>query len=109
MMNQLVVVGRLTSDPVLMEDTNGKKFGTMTLAVTRNYKNAEGMYETDFIDFEIWQGIFENTKTYCKVGDIIGVKGRIENDFKMDGQRITKLVAERVTFLSSTRNIKGEN
>ena len=107
MMNQLVVVGRLTSDPVLMEDADGKKFGTMTLAVGRNYKNADGIYETDFIEFTLWHGIAENVKDYCKKGDIIGVKGRVENDFKMDGQRVMALIAEKVTFLSSKK--EGEN
>lgn len=106
-MNQVVIVGRLVEEPTMFT-IGEKKVGKMKLAVSRNYKNAEGIYETDFIDFEIWQGIFENTKTYCKVGDVIGVRGRIENDFKMDGQRIIKLIAEKITFLSSTKNIKGE-
>lgn len=107
MLNQLILVGRLVEEPTSYQ-IGEKTVGKMTLAIGRNHKNADGIYETDFLDLEIWQGIFENVKTYCKVGDVIGVKGRIENDFKMDGQRIMRLIAENVTFLSSARNKEGE-
>ena len=49
MLNQVVLVGRLTDNPELVTAENGKKLTTITLAVQRTYKNSEGIYEADFI------------------------------------------------------------
>ena len=40
MLNQVVMVGRLTSDPEINEVENDRKVATITLAVQRSYKNA---------------------------------------------------------------------
>ena len=112
MLNQIVLVGRLTKDPELKVTEQGTKMSTITLAVPRNYKNAEGEYDTDFLDCVLWTGVAENTSEYCKSGDMLGIKGRvqtrlIEND---DGSRTkrTEIIAEKVTFLSSKSKNKEE-
>ena len=111
MLNHVVLVGRLVRNPELELTENGKKRSMITLAVSRGYKNQNGEYETDFLDCVLWTGIAENTSEYCKSGDLIGIKGRLqtwllEND---DGSKYKKVevVAEKVTFLSSTRNEKS--
>lgn len=104
MLNQLVIVGRLVKDPELEETESGKKVSNLTLAVPRSFKNAEGEYETDFIDCVLWNSIAENTAEYCHKGDLLGVKGRIQTDtFEKDGQnhKVSKLIAEKITFLTS--------
>ena len=105
MLNQVVLVGRLTSDLEAKELEDGKKVTNMTLAIPRSFKNAEGEYETDFVECTLWNNIAENTVEYCKKGDIVGVKGRLQtnNYEKEDGSKVFKLdvVAEKVTFLSS--------
>lgn len=108
MLNQIVLVGRLTSDLEVKELEEGKKETTMTLAIPRSYKNLNGEYETDFITCRLWNNIAENTAEYCKKGDIVGVKGRLqsiveenvleEKEYKME------VVAEKVTFLSSRKS-----
>jgi len=105
MLNQVVLVGRLTSDLEAKELEDGKKVTNMTLAIPRSFKNADGEYETDFVECTLWNQIAENTAEYCKKGDIVGVKGRLQtnNYEKEDGSKVFKLdvVAEKVTFLSS--------
>ena len=108
MLNQVVLVGRLVRDPELQMTDSGKKRSTVTLAVSRGYKNHDGVYDTDFFDCTLWTGIAENTSEYCKSGDVIGVKGRLqtwvlENE---DGTKTKKMeiIAEKVTFLSSMKN-----
>ena len=105
MLNQVVLVGRLTSDLEAKELEDGKKVTNMTLAIPRSFKNAEGEYETDFVECTLWNNIAENTAEYCKKGDIVGVKGRLQtnNYEKEDGSKVFKLdvVAEKVTVLSS--------
>ena len=73
MLNQVVIVGRLVAKPIVEENENGRKVSEITIAVPRSYKNAEGIYETDFIKCTLWNGIAENTVEYCNKGDIIGV------------------------------------
>ena len=104
MLNQVVLVGRLVRDfEIHMTDKN-KKVATITLAVPRSYKNLEGIYETDFVDCTLWDLNAVNTKEFCKKGDILGLRGRIQSrTFENDEHRETKLeiVGEKVTFLSS--------
>lgn len=97
MLNQICIVGRLASKP-----TENK----ITLAVPRAYKNSEGVYETDFIDILLGNNMAQNVTEYCKKGDIVGVRGRLESTMEDDGdghltKRITIVVADKVTFLSS--------
>lgn len=102
MLNQVVMVGRLTSDPEINEVENGRKVTTITVAVPRSYKNAEGVYDTDFIKCTLWNGIAETTAEYCKKGDVVGVKGRIQTT-NVDDKIVMEVVAERVSFLSSRK------
>ena len=78
MLNQTVIVGRLVEDPKKKTLESGKEVGNITLAVSRSYKNADGVYDTDFIDCTLWNGVATNVVEYCKKGDVVGIKGRIE-------------------------------
>ena len=103
MLNQIVIVGRLVRNPELRETEGGKKATNITLAVPRSYKNINGEYETDYIDCVLWTGIAENTSEYCKKGDILGLKGRVQTRaYEIDDKKkdVTEVVAEKVTFLS---------
>ena len=93
MLNQIVLVGRLTGEPRRSEDDRKV---IITLAVPRSYKNTEGVYETDYIPCVLWNGIANNALEYCRQGDVIGVKGRLQND----GPNVN-VIAEKITFLSS--------
>lgn len=96
MFNMMSVVGRLCSDPTLKELEDNKKVCNITLAVPRPFKNANGEYETDFFPISIWNGIAENTAEYCKQGDLLGIKGRLQcKDNKIS------IIAEKVSFIAS--------
>ncbi len=107
MLNQVILVGRLTSDPELVEHDNGKVLTRITLAVQRPYKNAEtGNYDTDFVDCTLWEGIAKNTVDYCKKGDVIGVKARLQKYLKeIEGKNYSmyNVVADKITFISSNK------
>ena len=107
MLNQTVIVGRLVKDPELKITDTGKKVTKITLAVPRAFKNANGEYDTDFIDCTLWTGIAERTSEYCQKGDTLGIKGRIQTQLyeKSDGSKIknTEVIAEKVTFLTSKK------
>jgi len=101
MLNQIVLVGRLVKDPEVVDNK-----GIITLAIPRSFKNAEGQYDTDFVECITFDGVATNTKEYCKKGDIIGVKGRIQSrelEKYHSKQTIIEIIAEKVTFLSSKK------
>lgn len=106
MLNQVVLVGRLVRDPELLESEGGKNYTNITLAVPRSYKNQDGNYDADFIDCRLWSVIAENTSEFCKKGDLLGVKGRIESrvyEKENEKKYITEVIAEKVTFLSNNK------
>ena len=104
MLNQVVLVGRLTVDPEVVKTEKGKKRTTVNIAVPRGYKNSEGLYDTDFIRCILWNGIASSTCEYCKKGDVVGIKGRLQtSSYEKDGETkyVLDVIAEKVTFLSS--------
>lgn len=107
MLSQTIIVGRLVQDPEIKELENGVKTSYITLAVPRSYKNSDGIYETDFIPCLLYKGIAENTAEYCKKGDVIGVKGRVQTKQEED-KTIIEIVAEKVTFLYSRKESEEE-
>lgn len=107
MLNQIVLVGRLVQDPEIKELENGVKTSYITLAVSRSYKNSDGIYETDFIPVRLCGGVAENTAEYCRKGDLLGIKGSIQTK-QEENKNIIELVAEKVTFLSSRKENEEE-
>ena len=103
MLNQTIIVGRLVKNPEIKELESGKKVSIITLAVPRSFKNINGEYESDFIDCILWDSIASNTTEYCRKGDLVGVKGRLQ---KGSEDNELKIIAEKVTFLQSK---KGED
>lgn len=107
MLNQTVIVGRLVREPELTKTENDRNITNITLAVPRSYKNENGEYETDFIDCTLWGNVAETTTEYCHKGDLLGIKGRIQSStYEDEGKTVKRMqvVAEKVTFLSSSRN-----
>ena len=106
MLNQLIIIGRLTKKPELKKTETGKNVTNITLAVPRSYKNIDGKYDTDFIDCVMWNNVAESTSEYCQKGDLLGVKGRLQTRvYEKDDEKkyTTEVVAEKVTFLSSKK------
>lgn len=95
MLNQSLLVGRIVDTPVIVKEGD-KSFTIVTLSVPRSFRNENGEYDSDVIPCKLWNSIAENTVEYCKQGDLIGVKGRLE----MTDSGL-QVIADKVTFLSS--------
>lgn len=106
MLNQIVLVGRLTTNPEVIDLKGEKKICCLTIAVPRSFKNSDNEYDTDFIPVKLYDTIAENTVEYCRKGDIIGVKGRV-SCLHSDYEDLN-IIAEKVTFLSSKKSEDGE-
>lgn len=107
MLNQSILVGRITKEPEVKETENGVKLTHLVLAVQRPYKNTAGQYETDYISCVLWRGVAESTTEYCRKGDLIGVRGRIQTrtiEYEDNKKDIVEVIAEKVTFLTPTNH-----
>ena len=105
MLNQLTLVGRLVRNPEVIT-TNDTKLSHITIAVPRSYKKINGEYETDYINCTLWRGIAESTAEYCKKGDLIAIRGRLQSSvYEKDGKNVytTDVIVEKITFLTTCR------
>ncbi len=107
MHNLVYLIGRLTKDPTSTKLENGKTVTHITVAVNRNFKNSEGIYDVDYIRCTLWNGIATSACDYTKKGDLIGVKGRIQNNDYVDEDNNKKytyeIIADKISFLSSVK------
>lgn len=97
MLNEVALVGRLTKTPEIMENQDGSKFALINLAIPRSDKNTNGEYETDFIDCTISGNMANEICKYCEKGNIIGVRGKIQN---VNYTSQLRIIAKKITFLA---------
>ncbi|WP_433322362.1 single-stranded DNA-binding protein [Weissella tructae] len=105
MINRVVLVGRLTRDTELRYTTSGKAVGTFSLAVNRQFTNASGEREADFINCVIWSKGAENFANFTGKGAQVAVEGRLQtrNYENQQGQRVyvTEVVVDNFSLLES--------
>lgn len=78
MINNTTLVGRLTKNPDLRYTGSGIAVLSFTLAVERNFTNAQGERETDFINCVVWRGTAETLANFAVKGSLLGVTGSIQ-------------------------------
>ena len=108
MLNNVVLVGRMTKDAELRYTPNNQAVATFSLAVNRNFKSQNGEREADFINCVIWRQQAENLANWAKKGALIGITGRIQTRSyeNQQGQRVyvTEIVAENFQLLESRKD-----
>ena len=87
-MNNVILVGRITH-------FEGEE---VTISVTRNYKNEDGIYMSDLIPIHLGINIAEKMVDFCKIGDVIAIKGRLET------RGSVVVMAEKVSFISPKKS-----
>ena len=104
-MNKSILIGRLTKDPELRTTPTGRNVCQFSVAVSRNFTNANGEREADFINCVVWDKQAENLVKYQKKGNQIAVEGRIQtrNYDDKDGKKVyvTEILASNISFLDS--------
>lgn len=104
-MNKVILIGNLTKDPELATTNSGVSVCRFTLAVSRNFSNAEGERETDFLNIIVWRNQADNCHKYLKKGSKCAVVGTIQTRSydAQDGTKryVTEIIAENVEFLNS--------
>ena len=104
MINQTVLVGRITRDPELKRTQSNISYVRFTLAVNRSFKDESGETQADFISCIAWRAQAENLARFMKQGSQIGLVGRIQTgSYESDKGTIytTDVVADNIQFLES--------
>ena len=111
MLNRVILIGRLTRDPELRYTPSGVAVASFSLAVDRNFKNAQGEREVDFINIVVWRQLGENCANYLSKGKLAAVDGRLQirsYDAKDGTKRtVAEVIAEDVRFLSPRDSSEG--
>ena len=109
MLNQIVLMGRLTRDPELRYTQSQTPVATFRIAVDRDYTGRDGgEKQTDFIDIVAWRQSAEFVSKFFTKGSMVIVTGRLQmRDWTdRDGNKRTsaEVVADRVMFGESKRS-----
>ena len=99
-MNNIILMGRLTSDPEIKTSTSGKTFATFTLAVDRKAKEKK----TDFFPCVAFDKTADNIERFFSKGNRILIRGSMQSDqYEKDGKKYPswKLVVSEFDFTES--------
>ncbi|ARW24285.1 single-stranded DNA-binding protein [Pediococcus acidilactici] len=102
MINRTVLVGRLTKDPEIRYTQSGMAVANFTMAVNRQFTNANGEREADFISCIVWRKAAENFCNFTHKGSLVGIDGRIQtSSYEKEGQRVyaTQVVVDSFSLL----------
>ncbi len=103
-MNKIILIGRLTKDPVVKYTTSQKVVCQFTLAVDRPFKGQNGEQEADFLPIVLWGKSAELVGNSCAKGHKLAVEGRVQVRTYEDKEThktvwITEVIGDRIEFL----------
>ena len=105
MVNQIVIVGRLTASPELKFSAAGLAIGTFTLAVDRQFSKEKA---TDFIPVVTFKAQAENCAKFLDKGRLAAVTGRLQirtyTDRDGNKHKAAEVVADNVKFLDRAKD-----
>ena len=108
MFNKVILMGRLTKDPEMVQASTGTSITKITIAVDRKYKSGGEEKQTDFLNITVFGKTAEFVKKYFIKGQMILVAGSIQTrNWEKDGQKYyaMDIIGEEISFVGS----KSEN
>lgn len=107
-LNHIDLMGRICNDIELRRTGTGVAVASFTLAVDRDFKNANGEKETDFVEVVAWKNTAEFVQKYFGKGKMAVVSGRLQirSWTDKDGlkRKTAEVVAESVYFCESKKD-----
>lgn len=104
MINNVVIMGRLTKDPELKTTQSGLSVVSFTVAVDRNCQK-DGERRADFLNVVAWRQTAEFVEKYFMKGSMIAVQGSIQTrkyeDKNGNKRTAVEIVADNVSFCGS--------
>ena len=106
-MNKVIEIGRAVKDIELKQTNSGTAVAEFSIAVKREFKSANGQYESDFFDCVSYGKTAELISKYVKKGDMFGIEGKLQtrNYTNKEGRKvyITEIIVEKVEFLQTKK------
>ena len=110
-MNKVILSGNICKDIELKYTTNNIAVAINAIAVRNDYKNKEGKYDSQFINFVAYRNNAEYLSKYANKGSRILLEGKWNNRkyTKQDGTTayVNEVIAERIELLSSVKNTEN--
>ena len=112
MLNEIILMGRLTRDPELRYTASNTPVASFSLAVDRDFKPKEGgEKQTDFIDCVAWRQTGEFASKYFQKGSMAAVKGRLQirdwQDKEGNKRRSAEVVVDNIYFCGKKESSSG--
>ncbi|MEB8128065.1 single-stranded DNA-binding protein [Staphylococcus succinus] len=110
MINNIVIVGRLTKAPKIFEKEGGK-LATFCVAVSRNYKDKHQNTICDYLYCKAFGKIASNIEKYINQGSLVGITGQLQSrKFTKEGQThfVSEIYIETIKFMSSQSTVETE-
>lgn len=112
-MNKVFLIGNLTKNPELNKTIKNVTVCNFSIAVNRDYTDADGNRETDFFNIIVWKNKAENCVKYLKKGSKVAIVGNLQNRSYEDKDGIkryvTDIVANEVDFLTPRNTDNNDN
>ena len=107
-LNNVSLSGRITHQPEIKYTPNGMAVCSFSLAVTRNFKDSDGNYGTDFINCVSFSKTAELVANYFTKGQMMIVNGRIQTRSyeNKEGRKVNvfEIICDQVHFADSKKD-----
>ena len=111
MLNRVILMGRLVSDPELKTTGTGISVTSFSIAVDRNYVKSGEERKADFFNIVCWRSTAEFVCRYFGKGSLIAIDGQLQSRTYQakDGtnRTVVEVVADNVSFTGERRDNSG--
>ena len=110
-LNKVILIGRISRQPEAFTTQSGISRSNFDVAVQREYRNANGTYDADFLPVVAWRQTADFVNRYLSKGNLVAVEGSIQTR-KYDAQDgtkryVTEIIADSVKSLERRENATG--
>lgn len=102
-MNKFIGIGRLTKEIELRETNSGRSVVSNTIAIKNDFKNANGEYDSEFVNIQVWGKTAEFLAQYAQKGMLVGIEGRVTtrsyDDADGNKRYVTEVICNSVELL----------
>lgn len=115
MVNKVILIGNLGSDPEVKQIDENSKVARLRIATSESYKDKTGnkVTQTEWHTLEMWNGLAGIAEQYLKKGSSVYVEGRLKTDEweTKEGEKryATKIRVTNMTMLGGKPTEGGGN
>ena len=107
-MNKVILSGNICKDIELKYTTNNIAVVMNTIAVRNDYKNKDGKYDSQFINFVVYRNNAEYLSKYAAMGSKMLLEGKWNNrNYKKQDNStvyVNEVIVERIELVKTVEN-----